>query len=207
MAISPIFSRLNLLTGEHVLQALQSTSVIIFGVGGVGSWIADSLVRSGVHRLTLVDSDTVCITNVNRQLQATTKNVGESKVDELKKRLLELNPKASIDTKLEVYEVGDADKFNLSQYDFVIDAIDSIRSKVDLCMSAIEAGATLYSSMGAAYKLDPTQIQVASIWETRDDPLAKYVRKGLRQRNFKGDFKVVYSKESIPLVHLSLIHI
>lgn len=201
MAVSPIFSRLNLLTGEDVLQALQSTSVIIFGVGGVGSWIADSLVRSGIHRLTLVDSDTVCITNVNRQLQATTKNVGQSKVEELKARLLELNPKATIETHLDVYEAGDGDKFQLGQYDFVIDAIDSIKSKVDLCISAIEAGATLYSSMGAAYKLDPTQIEVTSIWKTQDDPLAKHVRKGLRNRKFRGDFKVVYSKENLPLAH------
>ena len=201
MAVSPIFSRLNLLTGEDVIQSLNSTSVIIFGLGGVGSWVADSLIRSGIQRLTLVDSDTVCITNVNRQLQATTKNVGQSKVDELRKRLLELNPKATIETHLEVYEPGDADKFKLGQYDFVIDAIDSIRSKVDLCISATEVGATFFSSMGAAYKMDPTKIEVASIWKTRDDPLAKHVRKGLRARKFEGDFKVVYSKEVIPLFH------
>jgi tRNA threonylcarbamoyladenosine dehydratase len=201
MVVSPIFSRLNLLTGEDVLQALHSTSVIIFGVGGVGSWIADSLIRSGIHRLTLVDSDTVCITNVNRQLQATTKNVGQSKVEELKSRLLELNPKATIETHLDVYEVGDGDKFQLGQYDYVIDAIDSIRNKVDLCISATEAGSEFYSSMGAAYKLDPTQIEVTSIWDTQNDPLARHVRKGLRQRNFKGDFQVVYSRENLPLMH------
>ena len=201
MVVSPIFSRLNLLTGEDVLQALHSTSVIIFGVGGVGSWIADSLIRSGIHRLTLVDSDTVCITNVNRQLQATTKNVGQSKVEELKSRLLELNPKATIETHLDVYEVGDGDKFQLGQYDYVIDAIDSIRNKVDLCISATEAGSKFYSSMGAAYKLDPTQIEVTSIWDTQNDPLARHVHKGLRQRNFQGDFQVVYSRENLPLMH------
>lgn len=205
MAVNPIFSRLKLVTGETGLDALKSTEVIIFGIGGVGSWTAESLVRSGIHKLTIVDSDVVCITNVNRQLMATSKNVGKSKVRELKERLLEINPRAEITDLHRVYDETTRESFNLSSFDYVIDAIDSVSPKTDLILSSLKAGATLYSSMGAGNKMDPTQIQIASIWKTQNCGLSRVIRKKLRKNGFKGDFKCVYSPEVIaPLEHTSV---
>ena len=197
---APIFSRLRLVTGDTTLDALNSTEVIVFGVGGVGSWCAEALVRSGIHRISLVDSDVICITNVNRQLQATTKNVGKSKVNELRDRLLEINPKAEINAIHSVYDESTKENFDLNQYDYVIDAIDSLTPKVDLIQTAMESSATLYSSMGAGNKIDPTRIQKSSIWKTEVCGLSRAVRKKLRRSDFKGDFEVVYSDELIPPV-------
>ncbi len=203
MATNPIFQRLRLITGDLTLDALQATEAIIFGVGGVGSWTAESLIRSGVGRLTLVDSDVVCITNVNRQLVATTKNVGRSKVQELKQRLLEINPRAEVTAIHKAYDKSTQDTFDLNQYDYVIDAIDSLSSKVHLILQAVESEATLLSSMGAGNRVDATQIRTGSIWETQKCGLSRAVRKRLRKKGFKKDFQCVYSEEVLEIEHTS----
>ena len=201
MAVNPIYHRMQLLTGTPALQRLNQVRVIIFGVGGVGSWAAEALVRSGVLHLTLVDKDVVCVTNVNRQLQATTKNVGQAKVGALKERLLTLNPRCRITAVQKVYEPNNAAEFELGNFDFVLDCIDSISCKVDLIRQATAAGTRLYSALGAAGKLDPTQIKVASIWETQGHcPLARLIRRKLRAIHFGGDFQVVFSTEPVTLV-------
>ncbi|MGL1885534.1 MAG: tRNA threonylcarbamoyladenosine dehydratase [Reichenbachiella sp.] len=198
MKVHPIFQRLELITGETAIHALHATEVIIFGVGGVGSWCAETLIRSGIHHLTIVDSDVVCITNINRQLQATSKNIGRSKVIELKNRLLDINPRATITTIHNKYDLSTRDHYNLDQYDYVIDAIDSLSAKVELIIHATESDTTLYSAMGAGNKLDPLQIKQDSIWKTRHCGLSKMVRNRLRRRSYQGDFQCVYSDE-LPL--------
>jgi tRNA A37 threonylcarbamoyladenosine dehydratase len=182
--------------GDDGIEALHATDVAIFGLGGVGSWCAESLVRSGIGRITLVDSDTICVTNINRQLQATTKNLGRSKVMEMASRLRDIHPKATIEPIHGVYEASRREEFHLEKFDYVIDAIDSLSHKVDLIMAAHGAGATVYSSMGAGNKMDPSQIRIGSIWASKNCSLAKLVRKKLRERGFTGDCQCVYSLES-----------
>jgi len=198
VAGNPIFQRLDLLTGPAAVAILQRSRVAVFGLGGVGSWAAEALVRSGVGDMTLVDNDVICITNVNRQLQATTRNVGKAKATELADRLADLNPRCRLNPVQKVYEPDTADSFDLGGFDYVLDCIDSISNKIDLILRAHAAGATLFASMGAAGKLDPTRIKVASIWDTQGCPLARIVRRGLRERGFAGDFPAVYSPEVIP---------
>ncbi|WP_288576847.1 ThiF family adenylyltransferase, partial [uncultured Prevotella sp.] len=147
-----IFKRMELLVGERVMQKTAEARVIIFGVGGVGSWCAESLVRSGVRHLTIVDSDRVCITNVNRQLMATTKTIGRVKVEVLKERLLEINPTAEIVALQKIYDETTADSFNIGSYDYIIDAIDSLKDKALLILEACKTDSVLLSSMGAALK-------------------------------------------------------
>ena len=200
MAVNPIHHRLELLTGTQAIKKLNEIRVVIFGIGGVGSWAAEALVRSGVKYITIVDNDVVCITNVNRQLQATTKNLGQSKVEELKTRLELLNPQVKVTAIQEVYDPETANGFHLNQFDYVLDCIDSMISKLDLIHRAHECGAILYSSMGAACKLDPTQIQITSIWETEGCGLARRIRRLLRKEGFKGDFDVVFTPEVLPPV-------
>jgi len=204
MAVNPIFHRLELLTGTPAVKKLNEVNVVVFGIGGVGSWAAEALVRSGVKHLTIVDNDVVCITNVNRQLQATTKNVGRSKVDEPKARLELLNPHAKITALQKIYEPEAANSFNLKQYDYVIDCIDSLACKLDLIHRAYGCGAKLFSSMGAACKLDPTQIKIASIWETEGCGLARLIRRRLRKEGFDGDFEVVFTPEVLPPVQQNI---
>jgi tRNA threonylcarbamoyladenosine dehydratase len=198
MPVKPIFQRLSLVTGEAALDILASSRAFVFGLGGVGSWCAEALVRSGIGNIVLVDSDTVCVTNVNRQLQATCANIGKFKVSELAARLAEINPDCRIAALPKVYQASSRADFDIGAGDYVIDAIDSIGCKIDLIAYAKERGATLFSSMGTGAKLDPTRLRVADIWKTNVCPLARLVRKGLRSRGFKGHFKVVYSEEQIP---------
>jgi tRNA A37 threonylcarbamoyladenosine dehydratase len=172
--------------------------VILFGVGGVGSWCAQALIRTGVVHLTVVDSDVVCVTNVNRQAQAVSGNIGRVKVDELKNMLLAINPDAEITALRKIYSEETRNDFGLDACDYIIDAIDSISCKVDLIDTALKLGKKIYSSMGAACKLDPSRIKTASIWKTSGCPLARQVRKGLRKRNAAGDFLCVYSDEALP---------
>jgi len=195
MPVSPQFSRLALMIGDEGVQALHATKVAFFGLGGVGSWAAESLVRSGIGNITLVDSDTVCITNVNRQLPATTATVGEVKVDVLARRFCEINPALQVESIHAMYAVGDAEKYELKRFDYIVDAIDSLKSKVDLILAAQAAGCTVFSSMGAGNKLDPTQIRIADIWDTQIDPMAKIVRGKLRDQGFTGHLQCVYSLE------------
>jgi tRNA threonylcarbamoyladenosine dehydratase len=193
------FERLQLLIGEKALLRLCETRIAVFGVGGVGSWCAESLVRSGVGRLTIVDSDIICPTNINRQVQATWSAIGKPKVEELRARLLAINPHVNVDTRRELYCADTAPSFDLKAFDYVIDAIDTLSSKVELLNNALCAGVTVFSSFGAASKLDPTRIRVDSIWKTEGCPLGKFVRKRLRKRmrlsGLEGDLLCVYSRE------------
>ncbi len=195
MEINPVFHRVELVTGRDNWRKLQETRVILFGVGGVGSWTAESLIRTGVGHLTIVDSDRVCVTNINRQLQATTKTVGQVKVEALREHLLTINPRAEIVAIEKVYDLNSANEFDLDSFDYVIDAIDSLSSKVHLILEATKSKATIFSSMGAACKIDPTRIKITDISKTHGCPLARLVRQKLKEVRFRGKLKVVFSDE------------
>lgn len=192
-----LFNRAELLLGSDVMEAVVGTRAIVFGVGGVGSWCAECLVRSGVGKLTIVDSDRVCVTNINRQLMATTKTVGQVKVEVLKSRLLEINPDAEITALQKIYDQETADEFDLDQYDYIIDAIDSLKDKALLILRACQTRAVFFSSMGAALKMDPTQIRVAEFWKVRGCPLGAALRKKFKHMKVKPahKFRCVYSEE------------
>lgn len=194
-----IFRRTELLVGNSVMDKIYGTNVIIFGVGGVGSWCAESLVRSGVSRLTIVDSDRVCVTNINRQLLATIKTVGQVKVEALKERLLEINPKAKITALQKIYNAETSESFSLGEYDFIIDAIDSLESKAHLIRTATKTEATFISSMGAALKMDPTKIRIDEFWKVRGCPLGSALRKKIKQGEKPSKkFLCIYSEEVLP---------
>lgn len=192
-----IFRREELLLGTDMMEVIASKRVIIFGVGGVGSWCAESLVRSGIEQLTIVDSDRVCMTNVNRQLMATTKTVGKVKVDVLKERLLDINPAANITAIQDIYSAETAESFHLSSYDYIIDAIDSLKDKADLILRATKTDAKFFASMGAALKMDPTKISVAEFWKVKGCPLAAALRRKFKHnKTFPSKkFQCVYSEE------------
>lgn len=192
-----IFRRTELLLGEKVMDAIQQKKVIIFGVGGVGSWCAESLVRSGIRHITLVDSDRVCITNVNRQLMATMSTIGKVKVDALKERLLSINPKAEVTALQQIYSSETAESFHIGEYDYIIDAIDSLDNKAKLIREACETDAVFISSMGAALKMDPTKISVAEFWKVKGCPLGAALRRKFKRTKLfpKKKFKCVYSEE------------
>jgi tRNA A37 threonylcarbamoyladenosine dehydratase len=195
--VNPLFQRFALITGAEVLEKLTHTSVLVFGVGGVGSWCAEALVRSGIGRIGIVDYDTVCASNVNRQVQATSSTLGCVKVDVLKQRLLEINPDCEVTAWGKLFSRESARDFVLEKADYVIDAIDNLTHKLDLIETTYAAGVTLFSSMGMAWKMDPTRITTGGIWETHGCPLARLVRQGLRKRGFSGSFTVVYSEERV----------
>ena len=210
-----IFQRSELLLGAEAMSRIAEKRVIVFGVGGVGSWCAESLVRSGIKHLTIVDSDVVCTSNINRQLMATTETVGQVKVEVLKERLLSINPSAEITAIHEFFTAETAESFHLDTYDYIIDAIDSLKDKAHLILMSCQTEATFFSSMGAALKLDPTHIKIAEFWKVQGDPLARVLRK-----KFKHDgqyparkFLCVYSDELIEpkgegkgsLVHITAI--
>lgn len=192
-----IFNRTELLLGADVMQALSEVRVILFGVGGVGSWCAEGLVRSGVKHLTMVDSDRVSITNVNRQLMATTKTVGQVKVEALKNHLLEINPNAEIEAIQAIYCEDTADRFDLDSYDYVVDAVDSLKDKALLILKATASKAKFYCSLGAALKTNPLKVQVAEFWDVRGCPLGAALRKKMkRARTFPAHkFLCVYDDE------------
>jgi tRNA A37 threonylcarbamoyladenosine dehydratase/predicted adenine nucleotide alpha hydrolase (AANH) superfamily ATPase len=190
-----IFQRLELITGKEGLEKLKNTKVLVFGLGGVGSWAAEALVRSGIGKIGIIDFDTICASNVNRQLEATTLTIGQQKTLVLKKRLLEINPDCEITAWNELFCREKADVFDIGSADYVIDAIDSLNHKLDLIETVCKEGITLFSSMGMALKMDPALIKTAPFWETTDCPLARNVRQGLRKRGFSLDFTAVYSAE------------
>ena len=191
-----IFQRSELLLGADVMAELKSKKIIILGIGGVGSWCAESLVRSGIYNLTIVDSDRICATNINRQVQATTLNIGEIKTEALKKRLLEINPAASITAIQKIYNQQNNEFFDLGQYDYIIDAIDSLSNKIELIRKATRTKAVLFSSMGASLKVDPTRIQVAEFWDVNGCPLGSIIRKRIRKGDLPAKkFLCVYSDE------------
>lgn len=191
-----IFKRAELLLGNTLMNQIADVRIILFGVGGVGSWCAESLVRTGVKHLTIVDSDFVCETNINRQLMATTKTIGQRKVDVLKARLLDINPDAEITTIAEVYSEETSASFNLETYDYIIDAIDSLKHKTHLILTATRTKAKVFSSMGAALKMDSTRIKTAEFWKVKGCPLAAALRRKMKQGG-KPSKKVmcVYSDE------------
>jgi tRNA A37 threonylcarbamoyladenosine dehydratase len=191
------FSRTELLLGPEGLDRLRQARVAVFGVGGVGSYTAEALVRSGLGAIDLIDDDKVCLTNINRQLCATHSTLGQLKVEAMKARLLDINPELRVMTHVLFFMPETAGAFDFKQYDYVVDAIDTVTAKLALATCCHAAGVPLIASMGAGNKMDPTQFEVADISETSVCPLAKAMRKHLRARGIPG-LKVVYSKE-IPL--------
>lgn len=195
-----IYNRTELLVGDDVMTELAKTRVIILGVGGVGSWCAEGLVRSGITHLTIVDSDRVCITNVNRQLMATVRTVGQVKVEALRDRLLEINPKAEITAIQQIYSAETASLFNLDDYDYVVDAVDSLKDKVQLILNAAASRAKFFCSLGAALKVDPLKVQVAEFWNVRGCPLGAALRKKMKRAGTypAKKFLCVYDDEVLP---------
>jgi tRNA A37 threonylcarbamoyladenosine dehydratase len=191
------FSRTELLIGTEALKKLKNSKVAVFGIGGVGSYAVEGLVRSGVSKFVLIDDDCICLTNINRQLHATRKTVGRPKVEVMKERILEINPNAEVEVYQKFYLPDSANEMIHDDYDYIIDAIDTVTAKIDLIVNAGKMGIPIISCMGAGNKLDPTQFEVADIYSTTICPLARVMRKELRQREVKS-LKVVYSKE-IPI--------
>ncbi len=188
------FSRSELIIGTDGLEKLKNSKVAIFGVGGVGSFTVEALVRCGVGHLVLIDDDCVCLTNLNRQLHATRKTVGKPKVEAMRDRILEINPKCEVTIIQKFYMPDVAEGLIDKSYDYIVDAIDTVTAKIDLVVRANELEIPIISAMGAGNKTDPTKFEVSDIYKTTVDPLARVVRKELRNRGIK-KLKVVYSKE------------
>lgn len=200
MEYNELFARAELLMGKEAMQRLAVKKVILFGVGGVGSWCAEGLIRSGVMHLTMVDSDRVAAANSNRQLPATTKTIGELKVEVLKRRLEEINPFATIVTLPKIYNAESSDSFHLDQYDYIVDAIDSLAHKQHLLVAASKTGAVVFSSMGAALKMDPLKIRVAEFWKVKGCKLGHALRERMRKNGERPVKPIlcVYSEEMLP---------
>jgi tRNA A37 threonylcarbamoyladenosine dehydratase len=192
-----LFNRVTRLLGDPAMEKLSQLRVIIFGLGGVGSWCAESLIRTGVGHLDMVDSDRVCVTNINRQLQATCETVGQVKVEALRDRLLSINPHAEIVSHQKIYAADSADDFILDDYDVVIDAIDSVSNKILLLHRSSLSRATVYCSLGAACKIDPTRIRTAEFMKVQGCPLGAKLRKQMRRTGMlpKKAVRTVYSDE------------
>ena len=199
------FSRTQLLLGEAGMERLFKVRVAVFGIGGVGSYTAEALVRSGVGTIDLIDDDRVCLTNINRQLFATRKTVAKYKVDVAEERLKEINPDLVVYKYKTFYGPETADQFDFAQYDYVVDAIDTVTGKLALVKQAERAGTPIISCMGAGNKLDPTAFEVTDIYKTTMCPLARVMRKELKKRGIK-KLKVVYSKEEAmtPIEYMSI---
>lgn len=195
-----IFSRVELLTGPEAMERIARSRVILFGIGGVGSWTAEALVRSGIGHLTIVDADDVAVSNINRQLMATHSTVGKAKTEALRERLLDINPETSVTCITKIYSGETADEFELDSYDYVIDAIDSLAHKATLILNACRSRARLFSSMGAARKMDPTRIDVAEFWKVKGCPLAAALRRRFKHNGTmpRKKFRCVYSDELVP---------
>ena len=188
------FSRTQLLLGESAMQELANKRVAVFGIGGVGGYACEALVRSGIGAFDLIDDDKVCLTNLNRQIIATRKTVGRYKTEVMKERMLEINPNVDVRIHNCFFLPENADKFPFNEYDYIIDAVDTVTAKISIIMKANEFGIPVISSMGAGNKLDPTAFRVADIYKTRVCPLAKVMRRELKKRGVK-KLKVVYSEE------------
>lgn len=188
------FSRTEMLIGMEGLNKLKQSTVAVFGIGGVGSFVVEGLVRSGVGGFVLVDDDDICLTNINRQIHATRKTIGRPKVEVMKERLLEINIKARVEVYKELYTAESASKLLSAGYSYVVDAIDMVTAKLDLIERCSKMNIPIISSMGAGNKLNPTQLEVADIYKTSECPLARVIRRELRKRGIQA-LKVVYSKE------------
>lgn len=188
------FSRTELLIGSEAMDKLRKATVAIFGIGGVGAYTVEALARCGIGKLVLIDDDTICLTNINRQIHATTKTVGKAKVDAMAERVREISPKTEVVTYMEFYKAETADRLLSTDYDYVVDAIDTISGKIDMVVRCSELGIPIISSMGAGNKLNAAAFEVTDIYKTSVCPLAKVMRYELRKRHVK-KLKVVYSKE------------
>ena len=188
------FSRTELLLGKEAMEKLAASRVAVFGVGGVGGYVCEALVRSGVGAFDLIDDDKVCLTNLNRQIIATRKTVGKYKVDVMKERILDINPDTDVRIHKCFFLPENSGDFPFEEYDYVVDAVDTVTAKIELIMKAKELGVPVISSMGAGNKLDASRFQVADIYKTKVCPLAKVMRRELKKRGVK-DLKVVYSEE------------
>ena len=192
--MSEQFSRTELLFGREAMEHLSKCRVAVFGIGGVGGYVCEALARSGVGALDLIDNDKVCLSNINRQIIATHKTVGGYKTEVMKERILDINPEA----KVNIYECfflpENSSEFPFDEYDYVVDAIDTVTAKIELVMQCQKMNVPIISSMGAGNKLDPTQFRVADIYKTKMDPLSRVMRYELKKRGVK-KLKVVYSEE------------
>ncbi|MDF2609732.1 MAG: UBA/THIF-type binding protein [Lachnospiraceae bacterium] len=188
------FSRTELLFGKEAMDKLSQSRVAVFGIGGVGGFTVEALARSGVGTFDIFDDDKVCLTNINRQIIATRKTIGKYKVDVMKERILEINPKTVVNTHQTFYTPEVADQFDFSEYSYIVDAIDTVTGKIELVLRANSNNVPIISCMGAGNKLDPTKFEVTDIYKTSVCPLAKVMRRELRVRGVK-KLKVVYSKE------------
>lgn len=188
------FSRTELLLGKEGMERLKNARVAVFGVGGVGGYVCEALVRSGVGSFDLIDDDKVCLTNLNRQIIATRSTVGKYKVDVMKERMLDINPDVQVETYKCFFLPENADDFPFAEYDYVVDAVDTVTAKIELVMKCQSMGVPIISSMGAGNKLDASAFQVADIYKTKMCPLAKVMRRELKKRGIK-KLKVVYSEE------------
>lgn len=188
------FSRTQLLLGKPALERLRQSRVAVFGIGGVGGYVCEALVRSGVGAFDLIDDDRVCLTNLNRQIIATRKTVGQHKADVMAERIHDIDPQAQVTVRKTFFLPENADDFPFNDYDYIVDAVDTVSAKLELVMQAQRRGVPIISSMGAGNKLDPTAFQVADIYETKVCPLARIMRRELRKRGVE-HLKVVYSQE------------
>ena len=188
------FARTERLIGRDNLENLKNKNVIIFGLGGVGSYVAEALARSGVGKMTVVDKDTVDITNINRQLYALHSTIGKDKADVAKERILDINPNCEVTQIVKMYLPENSEEFKLSQYDYIVDAIDNVTAKIDLAIKSQELGIPMIASMGTGNKLDPTAFKITDIYKTDTCPLCRVMRKELKARNVK-KLKVLYSTE------------
>lgn len=188
------FSRTELLYGKDAMEKLAQARVAVFGVGGVGGYTVEALIRSGIGAIDLIDDDKVCLTNINRQIYATRKAVGKYKVDVAAERIAEINPDAVVRTYKTFYMPETSSQFDFTQYDYIVDAIDTVKGKIELVMNAAKAGTPIISSMGAGNKIDPSAFEVSDIFKTSVCPLARVMRGELKKRGIK-KLKVVYSKE------------
>lgn len=188
------FSRTQLLLGEEVMNKLKRSRVAVFGIGGVGGYVCEALVRSGVGAFDLIDDDKVCLTNLNRQIIATRETVGKYKAEVMKERMLSINPEVDVRIYKCFFLPENADEFPFAEYDYIVDAIDTVTAKLEIIMRAEQMNIPVISAMGAGNKLDPTRFKVSDIYKTTMDPLAKVMRRELKKRNVK-KLKVVYSDE------------
>ena len=188
------FSRTELLLGHDAMEKLANSRVAVFGIGGVGGYAVEALVRSGVGTIDIIDDDKICITNINRQIYATTKTVGKYKVDVARERILDINPDIVVNTYKTFFTPETSHEFDFQDYDYVIDAIDTVSGKLELVMKANESGTPIICSMGAGNKINPAMFEVADIYQTSVCPLARVMRQELKKRKIKS-LKVVYSKE------------
>ncbi len=186
--------RTALILGEEKVESLKDKAVIVFGVGGVGGYVVEALVRSGIGRIGIVDADTVSASNINRQIIANIQTVGRKKVDIMEKRMLSINPEVKVDVYSMFYLPGNADEIDLTQYDYVIDAIDTVTAKIELVMRCDAADIPIISSMGTGNRLDPTKLAVTDLYKTEGCPLAKVMRRELKKRGIR-KLKCVYSTE------------